>query len=66
MALNFDFLKNYRLFDAFAGIAVEAESLCSSHPEYCAVGCRRALEVALKWLYSVEKTLVKPYDTHLA
>ena len=66
MALNFDFLKNRGLFDAFAGIALEAESLCSSHPEYCAIGCRRALEVALKWLYSVEKSLVKPYDTHLA
>lgn len=34
-------------------------------PAACAVSCHRAMEFAVKWMYSVDTGLVKPYDDRL-
>lgn len=31
----------------------------------CAVGCRKALELAVKWVYSADKTMKMPYKDNL-
>jgi len=63
---NFDFLKNDPQFDSFAETAVQAEQVLPISPAFCATGCRAALEFAVKWVYSVDKHLNKPYDEGLA
>ncbi|MBQ2680166.1 MAG: DEAD/DEAH box helicase family protein, partial [Firmicutes bacterium] len=35
-------------------------------PASAVINCRRAMEFAVKWMYSVDKDLQKPYDTTLA
>lgn len=34
-------------------------------PASCAFNCRRAMEFAVKWMYSVDGALVMPYDDRL-
>lgn len=48
---NFEFLKNINEYALFASAAIEAERIYSSAPAMCAVGCRKALELAVKWVY---------------
>ena len=49
---NFAFLKSTNEYALFAPAAIEAERVYSSAPAMCAVGCRKALELAVKWVYS--------------
>ena len=63
---NFDFLTTDPQFDSFADTAVEAELVLSISPAFCATGCRTALEFTVKWMYSVDEALTKPYDENLA
>ena len=62
---NFDFLLSEPQFASFAGAAVAAEKIYAIDPAACAVNCRRAMEFAVKWMYSVDSGLVKPYDDRL-
>lgn len=55
---NFDFLKSKRTFDSFADAAIAAERIFSIDPSACVLNCRRAMEFAVKWMYSVDKALV--------
>lgn len=65
MCTNFDFLKRSRLFDDFAESAIEAEkSLLISSPT-SAIISRRALELAVKWIYSFDDELKLPYQDNL-
>ena len=57
---NFDFLLSEPQFASFAGAAVAAEKIYAIDPAACAVNCRRAMEFAVKWMYSVDSGLVKP------
>jgi len=66
MPTNFDFLTTDTLFDSFADTAVQAELVLPISPVFCATGCRTALESAVKWLYSVDQSLTKPFDDRLA
>ena len=34
-------------------------------PAMCAVGCRKAVELAVKWVYSADKTMKMPYKDNL-
>ena len=62
---NFDFLLSDPQFAPFARAAVAAEKIYFIDPGTCAVGCRRAMEFAVKWMYSVDTGLVKPFDDRL-
>lgn len=62
---NFEFLKNTEEYELFAGAAIEAEKVYASAPAMCAVGCRKALELAVKWVYSADNTMQMPYRDNL-
>lgn len=63
---NFDFLLSDPQFTAFGGVAVAAEKIYAIDPAACVLNCRRSLEFAVKWMYSVDGALVMPYDDRLA
>ncbi len=62
---NFEFLKNTKEYALFAPAAIEAERVYTSAPAMCAVGCRKALELAVKWVYSADTTMQMPYKDNL-
>ena len=62
---NFDFLKSNPEFDAFADVAISAEKLLHIDVDACVLNCRRAMEFAVKWMYSVDRELVMPYQDNL-
>ena len=62
---NFDFLKNEKQFEAFAGVAISAEKIISIDTEASVINCRRAMEFAIKWVYSVDASLEMPYQDNL-
>ena len=55
---NFDFLKKHSEFESFAGIAVQAEELYPKYLDMSVVCCQRALEISVKWMFSVDRNLV--------
>lgn len=63
---NFDYLTKSPQFNTFSKVAVTAEKLLAIDIESSAINCRRAMEFAVKWMYSVDDSLVKPYDDKLA
>ena len=52
---NFDFLLTERDFKKFANIAITAEKLFPIDHEATVIKCRKAMEVAVKWMYSVDR-----------
>ena len=62
---NFDYLKKEKDFESFADIAIVAEKTYSIDPSTCIINCRRAMEAAIKWMYSVDVDLVVPYKANL-
>ena len=62
---NFDFLLSEKDFEPFASVAVSAERILQIEPSACVINCRRAMEFAIKWMYSVDKALVMPYQDTL-
>lgn len=62
---NFDFLTKDKQFEAFAGVAVAAEKTLHIDLSTCIINCRRAMEMAVKWMYSVDGDLELPYDDRL-
>lgn len=62
---NFDFLKNESQFNAFADVAISAEKILHIDKEACILNCRRAMEFAVKWMYSVDGDLTMPYQDTL-
>ncbi|MDL2233303.1 DEAD/DEAH box helicase family protein [Ruminococcaceae bacterium OttesenSCG-928-L11] len=65
MSTNFDFLLQDPQFEPFAEAAVSAERVFPISPALCATACRTALEFAVKWVYSVDGSLTKPYEDKL-
>ncbi len=65
MLTNFDYLKNEPKFITFADVAISAERIILMDPEASIINSRRAMEFALKWMYSVEKELEMPYQDNL-
>ena len=63
---NFDFLTADPQFNTFSSVAVSAEKVLPIDPSMSAFNCRRAMEFAVKWMYSVDKKLVLPYQDNLA
>ena len=62
---NFDFLLSDKQFASFAETAVSAEKILNIDPSACVLNCRRAMEFAVKWMYSVDSALVMPWDDKL-
>ena len=59
---NFDFLKAEPKFCSFADVAVSAEKILPIDQAASVINCRRAMEFAIKWMYSVDSSLVMPWD----
>ena len=62
---NFDFLKKDPQFNPFSDAAITAEKIISIDTSACVVNCRRAMEFAVKWMYSVDDSLTMPYQDNL-
>ena len=62
---NFDFLKKEPEFRSFADAAIAAEKILPIDSAASVLNCRRAMEFAIKWMYSVDRDLVKPYQETL-
>ena len=62
---NFDIFAADPQFEPFASVAVSAERILHIDPSACVLNCRRAMEFAVKWMYSVDKALVMPYQDTL-
>lgn len=62
---NFDFLKKEPKFHSFADVAIAAERVLKIDVASSVINCRRAMEFAIKWMYSVDKSLEKPYQDNL-
>ena len=65
MVTNFDYLKKEPKFSAFADAAVSAEKIILLDPEASILNSRRAMEFAVKWMYSVDNALEMPYQDNL-
>ena len=59
---NFDFLKKDKKFDSFADVAITAERVYNIDAATCVINVRRCAEFAVKWMYSVDGSLVMPYQ----
>lgn len=53
-------------FEPFAPAALTAERLYAIDPAACAMSCRRAMELAVKWMYGCDRQLKKPYRDDLS
>lgn len=62
---NFDTFLSTPQFSSFAPVAASAERILPIDPSACVLNCRRAMEFAVKWMYSVDKALVMPYQDSL-
>ena len=62
---NFDFLKGQKEYVLFADAAIEAEKVYATSPAMAAVGSRKALELAVKWVYSADTSMQMPYKDNL-
>ena len=62
---NFDFLNGIVEYKVFADAAIEAERVFHSSPAMCAIGCRKALELAVKWVYTADTSMIMPYKDNL-
>ena len=62
---NFDLFTKEQDFAAFAEAAVAAERIYRIDPAACVLNCRRAMECAVKWMYSVDDALNPPYQDKL-
>ena len=62
---NFKFLLSDPSFAPFAEVAMAAEKILHIDPAACILNCRRAMEFAVKWMYSVDKELEMPYQDNL-
>ena len=62
---NFDFLTSDPQFHTFSSVAVSAEKILHIDESASILNCRRAMEFAVKWMYSVDSALVMPYQDTL-
>ena len=63
---NFDFLQSEPKFHTFADAAIAAEKTFSIDIPSSVINCRRAMEFAVKWMYSVDDSLSIPWNDKLA
>ena len=61
MGINFLFLEEKAEYDLFANACIDAERILNSSPVMSAVASRKALELCVKWIYSIDPAL-KPIE----
>lgn len=66
MASNFAYLLDKKGYSEFAQAAVEAEKALAISPASEAIHARKALELGVKFIYSVEPSLTIPYKDNLS
>lgn len=64
--MNFSFLTQIPVYAMFADACVDAERTFASSPTMCALACRRAMELAVKWVYAADSTMTEPWRDNLA
>ena len=62
---NIDFLSTDPQFAGFADVAIAAELMLPIDAAACVFQCRRSMEFAVRWMYSVDKALSLPYQDNL-
>ncbi len=62
---NFDRFLTDPQFTSFAPAAAAAEKILPIDLAACILNCRRAMECGVKWMYSVDGALVKPWQDTL-
>lgn len=66
MVSNFEYLKKEKKYDEFVDSCIEAERLMNVSYSAAATFSRRALELAVKWVYANDGELKVPYQDNLA
>lgn len=66
MATNFDYLLSKNEYMDFAIQAVEAEKSIAISPATCAILSRRALELAVRYVYTHDNELTLPYQDNIS
>jgi type I restriction enzyme, R subunit len=66
LTTNFSFLKEKSQYKSFVNACLEAEKALIVSAATCAILTRRALELAVKWLYSSDSELKIPYQENLS
>ncbi|MGL4847571.1 MAG: DEAD/DEAH box helicase family protein [Clostridium sp.] len=66
MCRNFEFLKDKSIFKSFSSACLEAEKSILISPATTAILSRRALELAVKWVYGYDRDLVLPYQDNIS
>ena len=61
---NFDYLAFKPEYKLFSAACIEAEKIYHTSPALCAIGCRKALELGVKWVYYADQ-LSFPYQDNL-
>ena len=64
--LNFSFLLKEPDYSVFASSAIEAETLLPHSPTMSCAASRKALELAIKWVYAADNTMSMPYKESLS
>ena len=62
---NFTFLYDKIQYQLFAPAAIEAEKVFATSPAICAIGTRKALELAVKWVFAADPSVQMPYRDNL-
>lgn len=63
---NFNFLKKENIFKTFADACIEAENSLGINNISSTIMTRRALELAVKWMYANDKDLNIPYQDNIS
>ena len=63
---NFDYLLEKTEYSAFAAQAIEAEKSIAISPATCAILSRRALELAVRFVFSYDADLALPYQDNVS
>lgn len=66
MSTNFDYLLKKKQYTDFARQAVEAEKSLTISPATCAILTRRALELAVRFVFSYDSDLSLPYRDNIS
>ncbi len=66
MCYNFDFLNKDKLYQSFSSACIEAEKSLVVSYSTTAILTRRALELAVKWVFSHDDDLKVPYQDNLS
>ncbi len=62
---NFSYLDENPDFKLFSSSCIEAEKVYYTSPAMCAIGCRKALEMAVKWVYTADNAISMPYQDNI-